>query len=141
MPVAPRYAENFPADDRFEISAATPSIGGPVAKAAAAVSIVQGTVSKRAVQSSKPAAPIAAVGFGGYPSLPAMKAAAMMQISLTGCTNKTAVLGRANRMLVKNALRLPLTPFPLLEKCPAGRAHGLKSATLCAMRWPRLRRR
>lgn len=111
-----RYAQNFPADERFEISAATPSIGGPVAKAAAAISIAGGLfTSLREFRKRKPAA---AVGFGGYPSLPAMKAAALMNIPY-GVHEQNGVLGRANRMLVKGA-DFTAHAFPVLEKLPAG---------------------
>ena len=111
-----RYAKDFPADERFEISAATPSIGGPVAKAAAAVSIARGLM--RARREFKTRRPAAAVGFGGYPSLPAMKAAAMAKIPY-GVHEQNAVLGRANRLLVKGA-SFTAHAFPTLEKCPAG---------------------
>ncbi len=111
-----RYAESFPADERFEISAATPSIGGPVAKAAAAISIARGLLTAR--REFKARRPVAAVGFGGYPSLPAMKAAAMAKIPY-GVHEQNAVLGRANRMLVKGAA-FAAHAFPALEKCPAG---------------------
>ena len=57
-----RYAQNFPADERFEISAATPSIGGPIAKGAAAVSIAMGLVTS--LREFKKRHPVAAVGFG-----------------------------------------------------------------------------
>jgi UDP-N-acetylglucosamine--N-acetylmuramyl-(pentapeptide) pyrophosphoryl-undecaprenol N-acetylglucosamine transferase len=109
-----RYAENFPCDERFEISAATPSIGGPVAKAAAAVSLAQGLFKAR--NEFKTRKPIAAVGFGGYPSLPAMKAAAMARIPY-GVHEQNGVLGRANRLLVKGA-RFTAHAFPSLSKCP-----------------------
>ncbi len=111
-----RYAETFPADGRFEISAATPSIGGPVAKAAAAISIARGLMTAR--REFKARGPVAAVGFGGYPSLPAMKAAAMAKIPY-GVHEQNAVLGRANRMLVRGAA-FTAHGFPALEKCPAG---------------------
>jgi UDP-N-acetylglucosamine--N-acetylmuramyl-(pentapeptide) pyrophosphoryl-undecaprenol N-acetylglucosamine transferase len=111
-----RYAKDFPADERFEISAATPSIGGPVAKAASAVSIAAGLfTSLREFKKRKPAA---AVGFGGYPSLPAMKAAALMNIPY-GVHEQNGVLGRANRLLVKGA-DFTAHAFPVLEKLPGG---------------------
>lgn len=111
-----RYADNFPADDRFLISAASPSVGGPVAKVLAALSIAGGLITAlRAFKKNKPAA---AIGFGGYPSLPAMKAAAMMGVPY-GVHEQNGVLGRANRMLVKQAA-FTAHAFPLLEKLPAG---------------------
>jgi len=111
-----RYAKEFPADERFEISAATPSIGGPVAKAAAAVSIASGLI--KSLSEFKKHKPAAAVGFGGYPSLPAMKAAALMNIPY-GVHEQNGVLGRANRMLVKGAA-FTAHAFPVLEKLPSG---------------------
>lgn len=116
-----RYADSFPADDRFEISAATPSIGGPVAKAAAAISIARGLMTAR--REFKTRRPVAAVGFGGYPSLPAMKAAAMAKVPY-GVHEQNAVLGRANRMLVKGAA-FTAHAFPTLEKCPPS-AHAVE---------------
>lgn len=111
-----RYTEKFPADDQFLISAATPSIGGPIAKGLAAVSIAQGLFT--ALREFKKRRPIAAVGFGGYPSLPAMKAAAFMGVPY-GVHEQNGVLGRANRMLVKGA-SFTAHAFPVLEKLPAG---------------------
>ncbi len=116
-----RYAESFPADGRFEISAATPSVGGPVAKASAAISIVRGLMTAR--REFKARGPVAAVGFGGYPSLPAMKAASMAKIPY-GVHEQNAVLGRANRMLVRGAA-FTAHAFATLEKCPAG-AHRVE---------------
>ncbi|WDI30394.1 undecaprenyldiphospho-muramoylpentapeptide beta-N-acetylglucosaminyltransferase [Hyphococcus flavus] len=111
-----RYAANFPADERFEISAATPSIGGPVAKVTAALSIAGGLFTS--LREFKKRKPSAAVGFGGYPSLPAMKAAELMKIPY-GVHEQNGVLGRANRLLVKGA-HFTAHAFPVLEKLPAG---------------------
>lgn len=111
-----RYADAFPSDERFQISAATPSIGGPVAKGMAALSIAQGLLT--ALREFRKRRPAAAVGFGGYPSLPAMKAAALKGIPY-GVHEQNGVLGRANRMLVKGAA-FTAHAFPVLEKLPAG---------------------
>lgn len=111
-----RYTENFPADEQFLISAATPSVGGPIAKGAAAVSIAFGLFTS--LKEFKKRQPAAAVGFGGYPSLPAMKAAAIMSIPY-GIHEQNGVLGRANRMLVKSAA-FTAHAFPVIEKLPAG---------------------
>ena len=109
-----RYAEKFPADDRFQISAATPSIGGPVAKGMAAVSLAQGLFT--ALRQFKKCRPAAAIGFGGYPSLPAMKAASLLGIPY-GVHEQNGVLGRANRMLVRGAV-FAAHGFSVLEKAP-----------------------
>ncbi|MEM8771618.1 MAG: UDP-N-acetylglucosamine--N-acetylmuramyl-(pentapeptide) pyrophosphoryl-undecaprenol N-acetylglucosamine transferase [Pseudomonadota bacterium] len=116
-----RYAETFPADEQFEISAATPSVGGPLAKGAAAISILQGLFKARS--EFKARKPVAALGFGGYPSLPAMKAAAFLKIPY-GVHEQNGVLGRANRMLVKGAA-FTAHAFPILDKCPNG-VHGVE---------------
>jgi UDP-N-acetylglucosamine--N-acetylmuramyl-(pentapeptide) pyrophosphoryl-undecaprenol N-acetylglucosamine transferase len=109
-----RFAERFPADERFEISARSPSIGGPVAKAFAAVSLAGGLVT--ALQEFRKRKIAAAVGFGGYPSFPAMKAAALLKIPY-GLHEQNGVLGRTNRMLASDAAFLAHA-FPVLEKAP-----------------------
>ena len=111
-----RYIDNFPADDTFQISAATPSVGGPVAKASAAVSLAQGLFT--AMREFRKRKPSVAVGFGGYPSLPAMKAAALLRIPY-GVHEQNGVLGRANRLLVKGA-SFTAHGFPGLDKLPDG---------------------
>ncbi len=111
-----RYTQSFPADEQFLISAATPSVGGPVAKGAAAISIVLGLMTS--LREFKKRKPLVAVGFGGYPSLPAMKAAAMMGIPY-GVHEQNSVLGRTNRMLVRKAA-FAAHAFPVLEKLPDG---------------------
>lgn len=110
-----RYAEKFPADERFEISAKSPSIGGPIAKAFAAASLAGGLMT--ALKEFRRRKISAAVGFGGYPSFPAMKAAALMRIPY-GLHEQNGVLGRTNRMLASDAAFLAHA-FPVLEKAPA----------------------
>ncbi|MEM8934790.1 MAG: UDP-N-acetylglucosamine--N-acetylmuramyl-(pentapeptide) pyrophosphoryl-undecaprenol N-acetylglucosamine transferase [Pseudomonadota bacterium] len=111
-----RYAEDFPADDRFQISAATPSVGGPLAKGIAAFSLAQGLIA--ALGELRKRKPIAAVGFGGYPSLPSMKAASLLGVPY-GVHEQNAVLGRANRVLARGAAFVAHA-FPTLEKLPQG---------------------
>ena len=111
-----RYTQNFPADETLQISAATPSIGGPIAKGIAALSITHGLITS--MQRFRRSRPDIAVGFGGYPSLPAMKAAALMKIPY-GVHEQNGVLGRANRLLVKGG-EFTAHAFPVLEKLPAG---------------------
>lgn len=109
-----RYAAGFPADDRFLISAASPSIGGPVAKIAAALSLAGGLAT--ALREFRKRRVVAAVGFGGYPSFPAMKAASLVG-ALYGVHEQNGVLGRANRMLAGGAQFIG-HGFPVLEKTP-----------------------
>lgn len=109
-----RYASAFPADERFMISAASPSIGGPVAKAAAAVSLAGGLMT--ALREFRKRRVAAAVGFGGYPSFPAMKAAQLLGVPF-GVHEQNGVLGRANRMVVGGA-EFIAHGFSVLDKAP-----------------------
>lgn len=110
-----RYTNSFPADERFEISAASPNVGGPVAKAMAALSMAGGLVT--ALREFRKRNIAAAVGFGGYPSLPAMKAAALLKIPY-GVHEQNGVLGRSNRMLAGGAVFVAHA-FPSLARAPA----------------------
>lgn len=109
-----RYTANFPADEKFLISAASPSVGGPIAKAAAAISLAGGLM--KVVAEFRRLKPAAVVGFGGYPSFPAMRAAAMLRIP-HGVHEQNGVLGRANRMSIGSAAFLA-HGFAVLEKAP-----------------------
>lgn len=110
-----RYAETFPADESFEISAANPNAPGPVAKALAAVAMAKGLMT--ALAEFRKRGVSAAVGFGGYPSLPSMKAAALLRIPY-GLHEQNGVLGRSNRLLAGGAA-FTAHGFPALEKAPA----------------------
>ncbi|MEO1013815.1 MAG: UDP-N-acetylglucosamine--N-acetylmuramyl-(pentapeptide) pyrophosphoryl-undecaprenol N-acetylglucosamine transferase [Pseudomonadota bacterium] len=110
-----RYAEEFPADEKFLISAGSPSVGGPVRKAIAAAAIAGGLI--RSLQEFRRRGVAAAVGFGGYPSLPAMKAAALLRLPY-GVHEQNGVLGRSNRLLAKGAVFVAHA-FPALAKAPA----------------------
>ncbi len=113
-----RYAASFPADERFTISAASPSIGGPVAKAAAALSLAGGLLTT--LREFKKRRVAAAVGFGGYPSFPAMKAAGLLGVPY-GVHEQNGVLGRANRMVTSGAAFVA-HGFPVLERAEKCRA-------------------
>lgn len=113
-----RYAASFPADERFMISAASPSVGGPVAKAAAAVSLAGGLLT--ALREFRKRRVRAAVGFGGYPSFPAMKAAQMLGVPY-GVHEQNGVLGRANRMVAAGAAFVA-HGFPALARAEKVRA-------------------
>lgn len=109
-----RYTAKFPADEKILISAASPSVGGPIAKAAAAISLAGGLV--KVLAEFRRLKPAAVVGFGGYPSFPAMRAAAMLHIP-HGVHEQNGVLGRANRMSISAAAFLA-HGFPVLDKAP-----------------------
>lgn len=110
-----RYAQNFPADESVEISAANPNAPGPVAKALAAVAMAKGLMT--ALSAFRKRGVSAAIGFGGYPSLPSMKAAELLRIPY-GLHEQNGVLGRSNRLLAGGAA-FTAHAFPALEKAPA----------------------
>ncbi len=68
--------------------------------------------------------PVAAVGFGGYPSLPPILAAQRAHIP-TIVHEQNAVLGRANRLLSRSAKAIALshTPTQRLRRSAQGRDH------------------
>ncbi len=109
-----RYASAFPADERLMISAASPSIGGPVAKGAAALALAGGLAKVIGVFRKRKVA--AVVGFGGYPSFPATMAARLLGVPY-GVHEQNGVLGRANRLVVKGAAFLA-HGFSVIDKAP-----------------------
>jgi UDP-N-acetylglucosamine--N-acetylmuramyl-(pentapeptide) pyrophosphoryl-undecaprenol N-acetylglucosamine transferase len=90
------FAANFPAEERIALSAATYRPGDPLGMARAGLAIVRGTLQARAAFARiKPAV---VVGFGGYPSAPAL-VAAITAGRRTVVHEQNAVMGRANRLL------------------------------------------
>ncbi|MBY0422490.1 MAG: glycosyltransferase [Parvularculaceae bacterium] len=109
-----RYAANFPAESIFEIPAASPSVGGPAAKALAALALARGFFATR--REFRKRGVVAAIGFGGYPSFPAMKAAETLGLPY-GLHEQNAVLGRTNRVLAGGA-RFTAHAFSALSRTP-----------------------
>lgn len=101
------YSAAFPHMELHAVRSASPS-GTLLAKARAAVEIGAGTWAARAL--FRRLSPSVVVGFGGYPSFPAMLAAVRM-----GCPTllheQNAVLGRVNRLLAPRVSALALS-FP-----------------------------
>jgi len=90
------YAGSFPAESIDAVPAATPSGKSPLAMARAALVLLRGGVAaRRALRRLQPAI---VVGFGGYPTVPPVFAAAMMGLP-TLLHEQNAVIGRANRFL------------------------------------------
>ena len=108
-----QYAANFPAEEKLYLDTATGS--GPVALLKAGVAIARGVVQARAAFTRLDAKVV--VGFGGYPSAPAL-VAAITQGRPTAIHEQNAVLGRTNRMLAPFA-RVVASSFPTLERAPA----------------------
>ncbi len=109
------YAGDFPAEERIALSAATYRPGDPLGMARAGTAIARGVVqARRAFARLRPAV---VVGFGGYPSLPALIAATTARRK-TVLHEQNAVMGRANRLLAPGATAIACA-FPTLKKAPA----------------------
>jgi UDP-N-acetylglucosamine--N-acetylmuramyl-(pentapeptide) pyrophosphoryl-undecaprenol N-acetylglucosamine transferase len=109
------YAGAFPAEERIGLSAATYRPGDPLGMVTAGVAIARGTLTARkAFHRLKPAV---VVGFGGYPSLPSLLAAASNRRPIV-IHEQNAVMGRANRLLAGRATAVACA-FPTLKKAPA----------------------
>lgn len=103
-----KYSGTFPAAETHTIPSATPTGGGLWSKIKAGCMLARGLfAAKRLVKRLKPAC---VVGFGGYPTVPPLLAA--QQLGVPNLLHEqNAVLGRANRFLVKTATAIG-TGFP-----------------------------
>jgi UDP-N-acetylglucosamine--N-acetylmuramyl-(pentapeptide) pyrophosphoryl-undecaprenol N-acetylglucosamine transferase len=93
---AANYAAHFPSRALHALLAATPSGGGLLAKAHAMLTTGRGILAARRLMRRH--RPRVVVGFGGYPSVPAVFAATMLGVP-TVIHEQNAVIGRANRAL------------------------------------------
>lgn len=108
-------ADSFPAERRIPLPAATFKPGDPPGMFRAGLTILRGVTQARGELSGlKPAI---VVGFGGYPSLPALMAA-ISQRRRTLIHEQNAVMGRANRLLAPRVTAIACA-FPTLLKAPA----------------------
>jgi UDP-N-acetylglucosamine--N-acetylmuramyl-(pentapeptide) pyrophosphoryl-undecaprenol N-acetylglucosamine transferase len=109
------FAQHFPAEERLALDAATFRAGDPVGMIKGGLRIAAGVgQARRAFQRLKPSV---VVGFGGYPSLPALLAAGWARIP-TLIHEQNAVLGRVNRFMAPRVGAVACA-FPTLEKAPA----------------------
>ncbi|MFC3079558.1 undecaprenyldiphospho-muramoylpentapeptide beta-N-acetylglucosaminyltransferase [Phenylobacterium terrae] len=106
------YADKFPADDRIALSARTAKAGDPIGMARAGLAVAQGVLQAR--KAFRTLDPAVVVGFGGYPSLPALLAA-IAQKRPTLIHEQNSVLGRVNRYLAPKVDRIACA-FPTLMK-------------------------
>jgi UDP-N-acetylglucosamine--N-acetylmuramyl-(pentapeptide) pyrophosphoryl-undecaprenol N-acetylglucosamine transferase len=114
-------AQDFPAERRMGLSAATFRRGDPIGMARAGIAVMRGAGQARALY--RDIAPRIVVGFGGYPSAPAL-VGAIIDRRITVIHEQNAVMGRANRFLASRVTRVACA-FPTLLKAPpkvAGRA-------------------
>ncbi len=107
-------AQDFPAERRIGLSAATFKSGDPVGMARAGVAVMRGTAQARALY--REIGPRVVVGFGGYPSAPAL-IGAIIDKRPTVIHEQNAVMGRANRFLATRVTRVACA-FPTLLKAP-----------------------
>jgi UDP-N-acetylglucosamine--N-acetylmuramyl-(pentapeptide) pyrophosphoryl-undecaprenol N-acetylglucosamine transferase len=107
-----KYAHDFPAEHRIPLSAATFKKGDLIGAVGAGLNIVQGVMQARTA--FKVLDPAIVVGFGGYPSLPALLAAVTNKRP-TIIHEQNAVLGRVNRFLA-DKVDVVACAFPTLEK-------------------------
>jgi UDP-N-acetylglucosamine--N-acetylmuramyl-(pentapeptide) pyrophosphoryl-undecaprenol N-acetylglucosamine transferase len=111
-----QFAQGFPAEERIALDAATFKTTDPIGAVRGAFKIAQGVMKAR--KAFGRLEPAVIVGFGGYPSLPALLAA-LSQSRPTIIHEQNAVLGRVNRLLAPR-VRAVACAFPTLEKAPRG---------------------
>jgi len=114
-------ATDFPAERRIGLSAATYKPGDPIGMMRAGLAVFRGALQAR--RAYREIGPNVVVGFGGYPSAPAL-VAAILDKRPTVIHEQNAVMGRANRMLAPHVTTVACA-FPTLLKAPpkvAGRA-------------------
>jgi len=108
-------AQDFPAERRIGLSAATFRPGDPIGMLRAGFAVTRGALQARAA--FREIHPAVVVGFGGYPSAPALVAAILDRLP-TVIHEQNAVMGRANRMLAGHVDTVACA-FPTLKKAPA----------------------
>jgi len=108
-------ADSFPAEKRIALAAATFRRGDIGGMARAGLTILRGVFQARGAFIEVD--PAIVVGFGGYPSLPAL-IAAISQGRRTIIHEQNAVSGRANRLLAAHVTQVACA-FPTLLKASA----------------------
>ena len=111
-----RYGGDFPARAIHAIPSATPTGVGLVSKAGAALVLTRGV--GLAWLRIRKIAPLAVIGFGGYPTVPPLLAASLLKLP-TLLHEQNAVMGRANRFLASR-VSIVATGFPTLRGAEGG---------------------
>lgn len=106
------HADAFPATQIITLPAATVRGRNPLSLAKAALTVLAGVMAGRAAL--RAVDPAIVIGFGGYPSLPALLAA-ISQGRRTLIHEQNAVFGRANRLLAPFVTQVACA-FPNLAK-------------------------
>lgn len=105
---------DFPAVAIHKVAAASPSGGSPFSRLLAVMTLLRGTFAARSL--IKRIKPSAVIGFGGYPAVPPVLAAAQLGVP-TLLHEGNAVIGRANRFLAPRVDAIA-TGFPALAGLP-----------------------
>lgn len=111
------YAGSFPAEEIVAIPSATPSGRSVLERVRAGLVLAQGTI--KALLLIRRLRPAAVVGFGGYPTVPPVLAAALLGVPAV-IHEANGVLGRANRLLSRWS-SLIATGFPSTKGIPPAR--------------------
>jgi UDP-N-acetylglucosamine--N-acetylmuramyl-(pentapeptide) pyrophosphoryl-undecaprenol N-acetylglucosamine transferase len=107
-----RYAGGFPAEVKVErVASATFARGGAVAKLAAPFRIAGGVIG--ALVSQLRDRPAVVVGFGGYPSIPALTAAWLLRRPRM-IHEQNGVLGRVNQVFARRVHKVACGTWPTL---------------------------
>ena len=116
-----RYAGGFPAAVEVEqVRSATFARGGAVAKAAVPLRIGAGVLS--AVAAMRRDRPAMVVGFGGYPSIPALAAAFLLRLPRM-IHEQNGVLGRVNTAFARRVHMVACGTWP--TDLPPGTPHDI----------------
>lgn len=111
-----KHAGKIPADPKIEVEAATISPRRPIKAIGGVIKLYKGVrTAKKFIKDWKPDI---AVGFGGYPAFPAMRAAQSLKIP-TILHEQNAVLGRVNRVFAAKADHV-VSGFDVLHRLPNG---------------------
>jgi UDP-N-acetylglucosamine--N-acetylmuramyl-(pentapeptide) pyrophosphoryl-undecaprenol N-acetylglucosamine transferase len=105
-----RYTGGFPHSTEItQVSSATFSRGGLMAKAMVVPRIIAGVLA--AMRQMRRDRPDVVVGFGGYPSIPALAAAVLLRLPRM-IHEQNGVLGRVNRMFAKRVAQVACGVWP-----------------------------
>ena len=110
---AERYGSRFPARDIHVIASATVRARDPISLARTATKLGVGAL--QAYRLLGRIRPAAVVGFGGYPTVPPVLAAALRGIP-TLIHEQNAVMGRANRLLAPRVRAIALSFAGVLDR-------------------------
>lgn len=105
-----RYAGGFPAEvTRQVVSSATTARGGVAGKLAAPFRIAAGVLAARRAFARK--RPDVVIGFGGYPTIPALAAARLMGLPRM-IHEQNGIMGRVNRLFAGRVHRIACGTWP-----------------------------